>query len=196
MACDITSIGNNHTETFTLDLNGLYQIKNLRTVLCAEGVLLQLGYNITEEAEKYALANVKKLTGLHGRWDVIGENPAVVLDVAHNEDGIKHLLWQLSVIRNRFEKLHIVTGMVKDKDIDKVLALLPKEAVYYFTNAQIPRALPAAELQEKANTFKLEGNVFKDVNDAVENAKQNASPKDLILVCGSVFLVGEVGAIK
>lgn len=196
LACDITSIGNNHTETFTLDLNGLYQIKNLRTVLCAEGVLLQLGYNITEEAEKYALANVKKLTGLHGRWDVIGENPAVVLDVAHNEDGIKHLLWQLSVIRNRFEKLHIVTGMVKDKDIDKVLALLPKEAVYYFTNAQIPRALPAAELQEKANTFKLEGNVFKDVNDAVENAKQNASPKDLILVCGSVFLVGEVGAIK
>ena len=119
-----------------------------------------------------------------------------MLDVAHNEDGIKHLLWQLSVIRNRFEKLYIVTGMVKDKDIDKVLALLPKEAVYYFTNAQIPRALPAAELQEKANTFKLEGNVFKDVNDAVENAKQNASPKDLILVCGSVFLVGEVGAIK
>lgn len=190
--CDITSAGNNQTETFTLDLNGLYQIKNLRTVLCAEGVLLQLGYNITEDAEKKALANVKKLTGLHGRWDVIAENPAIVLDVAHNEDGIKHLLWQLSVIREQFDKLHIVTGMVKDKEIDKVLALMPKEAAYYFTNAQIPRALPAAELRDKATTFSLKGNIFTDVNEAIKMAKQQASPKDLILVCGSVFLVGEV----
>lgn len=192
LSCDVTSVANNHSENFTLDLNGLYQIKNLRTVLCAEGVLLQLGYNISEEAEKYALANVKKLTGLHGRWDVIAEKPLIVLDVAHNEDGIKHLLWQLSAIGNQFEKLHIVTGMVKDKDIDKVLALLPKEAVYYFTHAHIPRALPAAELKERAMAYSLQGNVFDDVNDAIENAKTNASAKDMILVCGSVFLVGEV----
>lgn len=196
LKCDITSTGNNQAETFTLDLNGLYQIKNLRTVLCAEGVLLQLGYNITEEAEKTALANVKKLTGLHGRWDVIAENPAIVLDVAHNEDGIKHLLWQLSVIREQFDKLHIVTGMVKDKEIDKVLALLPKEAAYYFTNAQIPRALPAAELKDKAKTFSLEGDIFNDVNDAIKKARQQASSKDLILVCGSVFLVGEVDIVR
>lgn len=192
LSCDVTSAANNHSEKFTLDLNGLYQVKNLRTVVCAEGVLLQLGYNITEEAEKYALANVKKLTGLHGRWDVIAEQPMIVLDVAHNEDGIKHLLWQLSAIGNQFEKLHIVTGMVKDKDVDKVLALLPKEATYYFTHAHIPRALPAAELKEKATIYSLHGNVFENVNDAIEKAKANASPKDMILVCGSVFLVGEV----
>ncbi|MES2849304.1 MAG: folylpolyglutamate synthase/dihydrofolate synthase family protein [Bacteroidota bacterium] len=192
LKCDVTSVANNASENFTLDLNGLYQIKNLRTVLCAEGILLQQGFNISEEAEKYALANVKKLTGLHGRWDVIAEKPMIVLDVAHNEDGVKHLLWQLSVISGQFEKLHIVTGMVKDKEIDKVLALLPTDATYYFTNANIPRALPAAELQQKAGAFQLNGNVFNDVNDAIDNAKQNASSKDLILVCGSVFLVGEV----
>ncbi len=93
---------------------------------------------------------------------------------------------------DQFEKLHIVTGMVKDKEIDKVLALLPTDATYYFTNAHIPRALPAAELQQKAAAYSLTGNVFDDVNEAIDNAKQNASTKDLILVCGSVFLVGEV----
>jgi dihydrofolate synthase / folylpolyglutamate synthase len=190
--CDVTSIANNHTESFTLDLNGLYQVKNLRTVLCAEGVLLQQGFNISEAAEKYALANVKKLTGLYGRWDVISEKPTIVLDVAHNEDGIKHLLWQLSVIEKQFEKLHIITGMVKDKEIDKVLALLPKHATYYFTNAHIPRALPAAELQQKAREHQLTGEAFDDVNAAIIAAKQKASEKDLLLVCGSVFLVGEV----
>lgn len=190
--CDVTSLSNNHSENFTLDLNGLYQVKNLRTVLCAEGVLLQQGFNISGEAEKYALANVKKLTGLHGRWDVIAEHPTVVLDVAHNEDGIKHLLWQLSVIDKQFDKLHIVTGMVKDKEISKVLALLPKDATYYFTNAHIPRALPAAELQEKAMPYQLKGEAFDNVNLAIEAAKQKASARDLVLVCGSVFLVGEV----
>ncbi len=192
LKCDVTSISSNHSENFTLDLNGLYQTKNLRTVLCAEGILMQLGFNISEEAEKFALANVKKLTGLHGRWDVIAEQPMIVLDVAHNEDGIKHLLWQLSAMNNQFEKIHIVTGMVKDKEMGKVLALLPKDATYYFTNAHIPRALPAAELQEKAAAYQLHGNIFEDVNDAINAARQKASAKDFILVCGSVFLVGEV----
>jgi dihydrofolate synthase / folylpolyglutamate synthase len=192
LSCDITSVANNCKENFTLDLNGLYQLKNLRTVLCAEGVLMQLGFTIAEEAEKYALANVKKLTGLHGRWEVIAENPTIVLDVAHNEDGIKHLLWQLSAISSQFDKIHIVTGMVRDKEIDKVLQLLPKEATYYFTHAHIPRALPANELKEKAKAYSLEGNVFVDVNEAIASAKQHAAAKDLILVCGSVFLVGEV----
>jgi dihydrofolate synthase/folylpolyglutamate synthase len=192
LSCDVSVNGNNHSENFTLDLNGLYQIKNLRTVLCAEGILLQLGYTISEEAEKYALANVKKLTGLHGRWEVIAEKPMIVLDVAHNEDGVRHLLWQLSVIGNQVEQLHIVTGMVKDKDVDKVLSLLPVEAAYYFTNAHIPRALPAVELQQKAAAWQLKGEVFEHVNTAIEAAKAKAGKNDLILVCGSVFLVGEV----
>ncbi len=192
LCCDVTDTVNSCTEHFTLDLNGLYQVKNLQAVLCAEGILIQQGFAISNEAEKYALAHVKELTGLHGRWEVIGESPTLVLDVAHNEDGMRQVTEQLSIISDQFDKLHIVTGMVKDKDIDRVLALLPKAAAYYFTNAHIPRALPAAEMQQKAKAFELNGDVFDDVNDAIAAAKQKASPKDLILVCGSVFVVGEV----
>jgi len=192
LQCDVTSNGNHCTEHFTLDLNGIYQARNLPAVLCAEGILLQYGCNITEAAEKYALANVKRLTGLHGRWDVISENPTTVLDVAHNEDGIKQVLQQLALISDQYNNLHIITGMVKDKDISKVLSLLPKNARYYFTNAHIPRALPAKELQQQALAYQLSGNVYDDVNDALSEAKKNAAAEDLILVCGSVFVVGEV----
>ena len=192
LQCDVTSVEHHITEHFILDLNGIYQTKNLRTVLCAEGLLMQLGFTIPNNAEKFALANTKKLTGLHGRWDVIAEQPTIVLDVAHNEDGIRQLLVQLSVISEQFEHLHIVTGMVKDKDVDKVLSLLPKEAVYYFTNAHIPRALPAADLQTIAKEHGLHGKNYDDVNKAIAAAKQQAGINDLILVCGSIFLVGEV----
>ena len=192
LQCDVTSVEHHITEHFILDLNGIYQTKNLRTVLCAEGLLMQLGFTIPNNAEKFALANTKKLTGLHGRWDVIAEQPTIVLDVAHNEDGIRQLLVQLSVISEQFEHLHIVTGMVKDKDVDKVLSLLPKEAFYYFTNAHIPRALPAADLQTIAKEHGLHGKNYDDVNKAIAAAKQQAGINDLILVCGSIFLVGEV----
>ena len=192
LQCDVTSVEHHITEHFILDLNGIYQTKNLRTVLCAEGLLMQLGFTIPNNAEKFALANTKKLTGLHGRWDVIAEQPTIVLDVAHNEDGIRQLLVQLSVISEQFEHLHIVTGMVRDKDVDKVLSLLPKEAVYYFTNAHIPRALPAADLQTMAKEHGLHGKNYDDVNKAIAAAKQQAGINDLILVCGSIFLVGEV----
>ena len=189
--CDVTNIEQGITENFSLDLNGIYQTKNLCTVLCAEGILMQLGFTIKNEVEKFALANTKKITGLHGRWDVIAENPIVVLDVAHNEDGIKQVLKQLNTKNNPI-KNHFVLGMVKDKEVDKVLSLLPTDAEYYFTNAHIPRALPAQELQTKAAAFNLKGNFYDDVNMAIEAAKQNAAITDLIIVCGSVFLVGEV----
>ncbi len=190
--CDVTDAAENITEHFTLDLNGLYQTKNLQTVLCAEKILMQQGFNISNDAEKFALSNTKKLTGLHGRWDVIAEQPTIVLDVAHNEDGIRQLLKQLVVIKNQYKQLHMVTGMVKDKDADKVLSLLPRDANYYFTNAHIPRALPAKDLQQKAAGYLLKGDVYDDVNSAINMAKENADKNDLILVCGSVFLVGEV----
>jgi dihydrofolate synthase/folylpolyglutamate synthase len=189
--CNVTNTAHGITENFSLDLNGIYQTKNLCTVLCAEGILMQLGFIIKNEAEKFALANTKKITGLHGRWDVIAENPTVVLDVAHNEDGIKQILKQLKRESNQI-KNHFVLGMVKDKEVDKVLSQLPKDAEYYFTNAHIPRALPAQELQTKAAAFNLKGNFYDDVNMAIEAARQNAAAKDLIIVCGSVFLVGEV----
>ncbi len=196
--CEVKRFDQKETESFALDLNGLYQVKNLRTVLCALDILIDQGFLISNKAEKFALANVKKLTGLQGRWEVISEYPLVVLDVAHNEDGIRQVLTQAiaylksSTDINAKNKLHLVIGMVKDKEVSKVLSMLPKEATYYFTNAHIPRALAANELQIKANEFGLIGNYFDDVNDAIHSAKQHAYKKDMIVVCGSVFLVGEV----
>jgi dihydrofolate synthase / folylpolyglutamate synthase len=192
LACDVTNTKHQITEHFILDLNGLYQSKNLCTVLCAEGILMQQGFTIKNENEKYALSHTKELTGLHGRWDVIAQDPLTVLDVAHNEDGINQVIGHLALMQKQHSALHFVLGMVKDKEVNKVLALLPPGASYYFTNAHIPRALAAEELQEKAAAFNLKGNHFENVNDALKAAKHNAAPTDTIIVCGSVFLVGEV----
>ena len=112
--------------------------------------------------------------------------------MAHNEDGIKQVLSQISNYNLQNSKVHFVLGMVKDKDVDKVLTLLPKEAHYYFSNAHIPRAMNAAELKDKAATKDLIGSSFDNVNDAIRSAKEKAAKDDLIIVCGSVFLVGEV----
>jgi dihydrofolate synthase / folylpolyglutamate synthase len=194
LECDVTDLKNGVSENFILDLNGLYQTKNLRTVLCAGRILMHQGFTISGEAKKFALANVKKLTGLHGRWEVIADEPAIVLDVAHNEDGIKQVLEQIkwSTGNGQWAGIHIVIGMVKDKEVAKVLSMLPQDVAYYFTNAHIPRALPAKELQQIAAAYNLNGEVFDDVNNAMAAARKVAHKKDLILVCGSVFLVGEV----
>ena len=190
--CTVKNFEHDIEENFSLDLNGLYQTKNLCTVLCAEGILMQKGFTIKNEAEKIALANTKKITGLHGRWDVISESPTVVLDVAHNEDGIKQVIAQLRFLNQAASNTHFIIGMVKDKEVDKVLSLLPADANYYFTNAHIPRAMPAQELQTKAASFNLKGDFYNDVNEALRNARQHAAATDLIIICGSVFLVGEV----
>jgi dihydrofolate synthase/folylpolyglutamate synthase len=174
---------------YRLDLNGIYQKKNILTVLTSIKLLKQ-DFLLKEEKIKSALAQVKKLTGLFGRWEVIHENPLVVLDVAHNEGGIKQLLRQISLIKYR--NLHLVFGMVKDKDIQKVLEQFPKDAIYYFTKAQNPRALPEEELKEKANEYHLRGNTFPNVNEALKAALVNAFEEDLIVVCGSVFVIAEV----
>jgi len=125
-----------------------------------------------------------------GRWECMQDNPRVILDVAHNEHGMKALLEQLESLD--FENLHIVTGMVKDKDVEAALSLLPKQAKYYFTQSHIPRALSVIELVEKATSIGLIGETYNNVNDAIDHAKRTASPKDLILVIGSIFLVAEV----
>ncbi len=192
LTIDVEDVNNHQKESFTLDLNGLYQTKNILTVLSAEGIITQQGFTIKNEAEKFALANVKKLTGLHGRWDVLQEHPMVVLDVAHNEAGIKQMLSSIANLPSPVRQLHLVIGFVKDKDVDSALELLPATAIYYFTNAHIPRALPAEELKAKAATFNLEGTAFENVNEALDAAKKQAAKNDLIVVCGSVFLVGEV----
>ena len=175
---------------YYLDLNGIYQTKNLLTVLEALHQLHVQGWNINNDIIQKALSTVKKLTGLHGRWELVKQHPDIVLDVAHNVDGIKQIVEQLET--SNYHHIHIVMGMVKDKDVEHVLALLPTSASYYFTNAQIPRALEAENLKHKAEGFGLIGNSFADVNIALQNALQHAEINDLIIVCGSVFVVGEV----
>ena len=152
--------------------------------------VLKNKFSLEEENIISALSNVKKTTGLHGRWEIIHKHPTVVLDVAHNVDGIQHLINQINSIK--YKNLHIVFGMVKDKEIEKVLKLLPPNAQYYFTKAQTPRALPATELLERAHNFQLNGNAFSNVNEALQAAMEASSEDDLIIVCGSVFVVGEV----
>lgn len=192
LRCDIKSIKHNVTESFECDLNGFYQTKNLKTVLCAESILMQLGFIIKNEDEKHALKHAKKSTGLAGRWDVIAEQPTVILDVAHNEDGIKQLLKQVELVKPTGSQLHFIVGFVKDKDVNKVLALFPKDASYYFSNAHIDRAMPHQILKEKAAEYNLSGNSFDDVHVAITAAKSAAATNDIIIICGSIFLVAEI----
>jgi dihydrofolate synthase/folylpolyglutamate synthase len=175
---------------FQLDLPGLYQAKNLLTVLQTCNLLQGKGWKTDLPIIHTALKQVKKFTGLHGRWDIIHQKPTVVLDVGHNVDGFQQILKQVEVTDHR--ELHIILGMVKDKETSAVLGLLPPTAHYYFAQAPIPRAIDSTELQRNAAEFKLKGKAFMDVNLALKDARSKAHPDDLIIVCGSVFLVGEV----
>lgn len=191
------TIADTHTDErkqYTLDLAGLYQTKNLLTVLQAVDVLNSMNYKVEDSDVKQALQQVRKLTGLHGRWEVIHQHPFVVLDVAHNEDGLRQVAEQLE--HYDFKKLHIIVGMVNDKSIDRALAQLPKYATYYFTKAQIPRALPEHELAEQAKAFNLSGATFSNVTQALQHAVDVADKDEMVLVCGSVFVVGEVDATR
>jgi dihydrofolate synthase / folylpolyglutamate synthase len=176
-------------DNYTLDLNGIYQEKNILTVLTSIEILKN-NFLLKEGKIKSGLSKVKKLTGLFGRWEVIRQNPTVALDVAHNEDGIKQLLTQIN--KSEFKNLHLVFGMVKDKDLQKVLAQFPKNAKYYFTKAHNLRALEQEELKEKAKEYELIGDSYPDVNKALKAALQDSSIDDLIVICGSVFVIAEV----
>ena len=175
---------------YQLDLPGVYQLKNLVTVLEAVHQLRLSGFDIEESHLLEGLSHSRKINGLHGRWQLLQKDPRVIVDVAHNEDGIKQLLAQLEM--TDYQQLHLVIGMVKDKEVDKVLGLLPREAVYYFTKAQIPRALDEQQLMEKASAFSLKGNCYPTVREALNNALNHANNNDLVLVCGSVFVVAEL----
>ena len=179
---------------YKLDLTGIYQRKNLLTVLESCTQLINLGWKIEEATIHSALRQVKKLTGLHGRWEQINAAPAVFLDVAHNIDGISQLLQQIEVTAHN--NLYIIIGMVRDKEIDKILALLPQTARYYFTKAQIPRAYPEQDLFRKAQKAGLNGAYFPNVNAALLDALSHAKPDDLVVICGSVYLVAEVNRLS
>lgn len=180
----------NTEKIYVMDLQGSYQLQNLQTVLTAASQLQKMGWEITDTSIHTALKNTRNLNGLHGRWEKLRSRPDIIIDVAHNEDGMRAILQQLQQMH--YNQLHIVIGMVKDKDIDRVLHLMPSYAQYYFTRAQIPRALPEEALRIQAMEKGLEGNAFPDVNTALAHALTKAKEDDLILVCGSVFIAGEV----
>ncbi|MES2448197.1 MAG: folylpolyglutamate synthase/dihydrofolate synthase family protein [Bacteroidota bacterium] len=173
-----------------LDLTGTYQQKNILTVIQSVLKLRELGFNISDRAIYQALKNVKKLTGLQGRWQTLSKSPLVICDTGHNKAGIAEILKNISNIK--YQTLHMVIGMVKDKDIDGVLALLPNNAIHYFCQPDLERALPAQELYQKATLHNLKGKVFNSVIDAFKYAKEKSHPKDLIFIGGSTFVVAEI----
>jgi dihydrofolate synthase/folylpolyglutamate synthase len=177
-------------ENLKLDLLGKYQSKNICTLLCAVMELQRLGWKITESHIRGGLEDVSGLTGLSGRWQTIGANPRIICDTGHNEGGIREVVAQLNQIPHK--KLHFIIGMVNDKDITGVLALLPREAIYYFTKASIPRALDEHQLMQMATYFGLNGAPYEDVQSALNEAKMYADKDDLIFVGGSTFVVAEV----
>jgi len=172
-----------------LDLLGFYQQKNILTVVAAfEQIKAQFKLDTAHLYQ--ALAHAAEQTGLQGRWQILSSNPMVVCDTGHNQDGIKWVLDQIE--QTPYRNLHMVWGMVGDKSIDKILEMLPKQATYYFTQAQIPRALDANELAQKGFDIGLKGNVYANVSNALDAAKQSALAQDLIFVGGSTFVVAEV----
>lgn len=174
----------------TVPLRGKYQEKNIAGVFLAVDKLKELGFKITDEALLHGLENVTTQTGLKGRWQQLGTKPVVVCDTGHNKEGIREVVCQLE--KQPYNKLFIVWGMVKDKDVTAVLKLLPKHAYYYFCQANIPRAMNADELCVKALAEGLHGEVVRDVNQAIDKAQRAASPEDFIFIGGSTFVVAEI----
>ena len=190
LVVEVSKLHTDDKQYYQLDLTGLYQTNNLVTVLEAITILKQLGWLLTDQHVEKALRQVKGLTGLHGRWETIHQHPTIIADVAHNEGGMRAIVSQLEVMT--YQRLMVVIGMVKDKEIDKVLSLLPKDALYFFTRAQIERALPEDELAATGSRQGLKGSAYPEVNSAIRAALAQAHKDDTILVCGSVFVVGEI----
>lgn len=174
---------------YEFELKGYCQEKNKKTILSAVEILKN-EFNITEENVKNGLKNVVELTSLMGRWQKLSTSPLVIADTGHNVAGMQYIVSQIADIKADVKRL--VIGMVGDKDITSMLKLLPKDATYYFCNASIPRALPAADLKAKAAEFELQGNAYASVAEALEAAKHDASENDFIFIGGSNFTVAEV----
>lgn len=172
------------------DLQGFYQEKNIKGVIAVLNYLRNNSWKISEENIEKGLLNVVKNTKLKGRWQTIAENPKIVCDTGHNIAGISYVIEQIS--KQDFKNLHLVLGFVKDKDVDAVLSLFPKNAFYYFCKPNIPRGLDAEIVKEIAQQKGLNGNVFGSVEEALESAKQNAQSSDFIFVGGSTFVVAEI----
>lgn len=174
-----------------LDLTGTYQLKNIKTVLSAVDTLRSQGWIITDEHVITALKQVKTLTGLQGRWQTLSTDPLTICDTGHNPDGIQEVLKNIAAVP--YQHLHFVLGMVNDKDISKVLSLLPTtHTTYYFCKPDLPRGLEADALQQQAQAFNLQGKVYASVPLALQSAQQQAGVNDLVFAGGSTFVVAEI----
>lgn len=179
-----------HYPDLKLDLLGKYQQKNMKTILQTIDILNEGNFKIGREEIYAGVSKVVANTGLMGRWQILGANPKIVCDTGHNAEGVIELVEQIA--QTPYEKLHMVWGMVNDKDINKVLQLLPKNANYYFAKADIPRGLDAEKLKSEAQKHGLRGDNCLTVAEAFRKAKINAEPNDLIFIGGSTFIVAEV----
>lgn len=172
------------------ELGGLCQAKNAATILTAIECLRTKGYVISDDAIRNGFAHVTALTGLQGRWQTLSTQPLILCDTGHNKGGISYIVQQLTNIKCK--KLRIVLGMVNDKDISGVLALLPTEAQYYFTQASVARALPADKISQMAAMYKLTGTTYNCVADAYRAAIADADKDDVIFIGGSTFVVADL----
>lgn len=179
------------SENFPSDLTGDYQMHNKKTVVQTIAILnTQNEFHISDSQIKTGLLNVKKNTGLEGRWQQLGEFPKVICDTAHNKNGLEIVMKQIQ--NETYDTLHIVLGVVNDKDLDEILPLFPTNAIYYFCKPKIPRGLDAKILQEIAATFNLNGEVYCSVSQSYSKALQNAKTPDFIFIGGSTFVVAEI----
>ncbi|PWK18283.1 bifunctional folylpolyglutamate synthase/dihydrofolate synthase [Xanthomarina spongicola] len=177
-------------EILPSDLRGLYQQKNIKTVLQTIKVLKPSSYKISDEQIKSGLLHVVKNTGLQGRWQILQEQPKVICDTAHNREGLNYIVKQLE--EEVYSHLHIVFGVVNDKDLSSILDIMPKKATYYFCKPDVPRGMEVHMLQKKFLSAGFKGASYVSVNEALKNARNLASDSDLIYVGGSTFVVAEI----
>ena len=180
----------NPQQNYVTDLKGEYQKENINTTIAAIEQLLEQGWVINRSNIEQGLLKTITNTQLLGRWQTLSKSPDIICDTGHNEDGIKQISKQLK--NTKFEQLHFVFGTVNDKNLDSILSHLPKNACYYFCQADIVRAMNAQELKNKAKAFNLNGDAFTSVKQALNNAKECANKDDLIFIGGSTFVVAEV----
>ena len=177
-------------QVFPCSLLGEYQQKNIKTALQTLSVLKTKGLTVKEQHIKKGLMQVQKHTGLRGRWEILSEHPKVICDVAHNKEGLTLVLKQLQ--KESYKTLHIVLGMVRDKAVEDLVGLFPKQAIYYFCSPALDRGMKVNKLAQIFNANGYQGQTYSSVYEALSSAKQLATPQDLIFVGGSTFVVAEV----
>lgn len=187
---DVIKRGELSIKNLTSPLAAEYQLKNIITVIQSVDVLRQLNFEIDNNELKAGIRNVIKNTGLKGRWQTLSTKPLTIADIGHNADGIREVVKQLKTIH--YDNLHFVLGVVNDKDVETMLKLLPQDACYYFSKADIPRGLDAEILAKQARSLGLNGNSYPSVKLAFEAARVAAAANDLVFIGGSAFVVAEV----